>query len=53
MAGSGLTWTAAELDTYLTDPAKEVPGTTMGFAGVKDAAKRADDHRLPQDPVRA
>lgn len=41
MAGSGLTWNAATLDTYLADPRKLVPGTTMGFGGVKDDAKRA------------
>lgn len=41
MADSGLTWNAATLDTYLTDPKKLVPGTTMSFGGVKDDAKRA------------
>jgi cytochrome c2 len=42
MADSSLTWNQATLDTYLTDPKALVPGTTMAFGGVKDAAKRAD-----------
>lgn len=42
MAGSGLTWSAAELDTYLTAPSQLVPGTKMSFPGLKDAAQRAD-----------
>jgi len=42
MMASGLTWNAATLDTYLTDPKKLVPGTTMSFGGVKDGAKRAE-----------
>ena len=42
MLDSGLTWNEATLDRYLTDPKAVVPGTTMAFAGVKDAAKRAE-----------
>jgi cytochrome c len=42
MKKSGLTWSAAELDTYLTAPSATVHGTKMTFAGVKDATKRAD-----------
>jgi len=30
---AGLTWTFANLDTFLTAPQKFVPGTAMGFAG--------------------
>lgn len=40
MKESGLTWDEATLDTYLKDPRKVVPGTIMGFGGVKDDAKR-------------
>jgi len=41
MKAYGQTWTAANLDTFLTAPTKAVPGTYMTFAGVKDPAKRA------------
>ena len=41
MKAYGQVWGAANLDAYLTAPAKAVPGTKMTFAGVKDAAKRA------------
>jgi cytochrome c len=37
---SGVTWDEQNLDTYLTDPKKFVPGTKMLFAGVK-----SDDDR--------
>jgi cytochrome c len=39
---ANLTWDAATLDKYLESPKTVVPGTTMTFAGVKDATKRAD-----------
>lgn len=39
---SGITWDAAKLDPYLTDPRAVVPGTIMGFPGLKDAQQRAD-----------
>ena len=35
-------WTFAELNDWLTKPAAYAPGTKMTFAGVKDAAQRAD-----------
>ena len=38
---SGLTWTPANLDTFLTGPDKMVPGTTMPMT-VPDAGDRAD-----------
>lgn len=41
MTRSGKTWNNATLDTFLTAPAKLIPGTTMAFAGVSDANKRA------------
>jgi cytochrome c len=39
---SGLTWDAATLDRYLTSPGTVIPHTTMTYAGLKDAKKRAD-----------
>lgn len=42
MLDSGLTWNQATLDRFLNDPKAVVPGTTMAFGGVKDAAKRAE-----------
>jgi cytochrome c len=41
LKASGITWTAAKLDTFLQGPAKLVPGTKM-FMTVPDAAQRAD-----------
>ena len=32
----------ALLDRFLRDPLQAVPGTTMTYAGVKDARERAD-----------
>src|SRR5688500_7813142 len=40
MKESGLTWNQAGLDRYLADPRGVVPGTTMAYNGVKDAAQR-------------
>jgi cytochrome c2 len=42
MKDSGLTWNQANLDRFLDNPQGVVPGTTMAFAGVKDAGKRAE-----------
>jgi cytochrome c len=41
-AASGLTWDAATLDRYLTSPSAVVPHTTMTYAGLKDAQRRAN-----------
>ncbi|MFP5417543.1 MAG: c-type cytochrome [Gammaproteobacteria bacterium] len=35
-------WDRKTLDLFLADPMKVVPGTTMGYAGVKDRRERAD-----------
>jgi len=35
-------WTPGELDTYLSDPRKLVPGTKMIFPGLKDEKERQD-----------
>jgi cytochrome c len=41
LKGSGVTWTAPELDRFLTDPGKAIPGTAMPIT-VPDAKQRAD-----------
>ena len=52
---AGEKWTFADLDKFLTDPKAFVPGTAMGFAGLKDPGDRADVilylHSLSDDPV--
>lgn len=35
-------WTDANLDAWLTRPAKWAPGTKMAFAGIADAKRRKD-----------
>ena len=42
MRRSGIVWNARTLDRFLADPLGAVPGTTMGYDGVKDARERAD-----------
>jgi cytochrome c len=39
---ANLTWDPATLDRYLEAPRTVIPGTKMTYAGLKDAAKRAD-----------
>lgn len=39
---SGITWDDASLDKWLLSPAKDVPGTKMIFAGIKDDTDRAN-----------
>ena len=41
MRRSNIVWTRASLDRFLTAPMRAVPGTSMGYDGVKDAAERA------------
>jgi cytochrome c len=38
----GVTWDAATLDKYLTNPRAMVPDTSMVYAGLKNDAERAD-----------
>jgi cytochrome c len=38
----GWTWTFENLDHFLTDPKGVVPGTAMGFAGIKNPTQRAN-----------
>jgi cytochrome c len=42
MKGSGLTWDEKNLDRYLENPGQFLPGNHMTFAGIPDAATRAD-----------
>jgi cytochrome c len=42
LKGSGITWTPQTLDTFIADPQQRVPGNRMPFAGMPDAADRAD-----------
>ncbi len=42
MRRSGIVWSDETLDRFLADPLKTVPGTTMGYAGIKKADERRD-----------
>jgi cytochrome c len=42
MKRSGITWNARSLDRFLAAPLRVVPGTAMGYDGVKDPSERAD-----------
>jgi cytochrome c2 len=42
MKHSGIIWTPQTLDTFISDPQKAVPANRMPYAGMKDAAARAD-----------
>ena len=42
MQRSKIVWSEATLDRFLADPLRAVPGTAMGYAGVKDPKERAD-----------
>ena len=42
MKSSGITWTAEQLDAYLSAPKKLVPGGRMKYEGLADPAARAD-----------
>ena len=42
MRRSGIQWTAQALDTFLADPQASVPANRMPYAGLPDAAARAD-----------
>ena len=39
---SGLAWTVKSLDEFIADPQKLVPANRMPYAGMPDAADRAD-----------
>jgi len=42
MRKSGITWTPQTLDQYIADPQKSIPANRMPYAGLTDAAARAD-----------
>jgi cytochrome c len=42
MREARIVWNERTLDVFLQDPMKALPGTAMGYAGVKDAQERAD-----------
>ena len=42
LKAKGGDWSFDELNKFLADPKKDIPGTKMAFAGEKDDAKRAD-----------
>jgi cytochrome c len=42
MKNSGITWDEAQLDEYIADPKKKIPGNKMLFPGVKDEVERSD-----------
>ena len=39
---SGITWTPQAVDTFIADPQAAVPANRMPYAGLPDAADRAD-----------
>jgi cytochrome c len=41
MKASDIVWSARTLDRFLANPARMVPGTTMGYAGIADRSERA------------
>lgn len=42
MTASGRVWTEANLDAYLAAPAASMPGSRMPYAGMRNAADRAN-----------
>ena len=42
MKKSGITWTAQTLDEFIADPQKRILANRMPYAGLTDAAARAD-----------
>ncbi len=42
MKNSGITWDEANLNEYIADPKKKIPGNKMVFIGLKDEADRAN-----------
>lgn len=42
MKAAKVTWSSATLDSYVTGPARLIPGNKMAFAGVANPTERAD-----------
>ncbi|MDB5942642.1 MAG: cytochrome [Ramlibacter sp.] len=53
MRESAIVWDARTLDRFIEDPMNAVPGTAMGYAGVKDPKERADLIAWLQQATRA
>lgn len=49
--GSAIKWDAATLDKWLTRPSAVIPGTSMAFGGVPNAAERASIIAYLKKPV--
>ena len=41
MKSANFTWTPQNLDAFLADPQKKVPGNTMPYPGITDSKQRA------------
>jgi cytochrome c len=42
LTSSGVVWTNAKLDAWITSPSALVPGNKMPFSGISNAGQRAD-----------
>lgn len=42
MKEANFVWDERTLDWFLINPMQAIPGTTMGYAGIQDAAERSD-----------
>ena len=42
MKRSGVTWNERELDAYIAEPQKKIPGNRMPYSGMPEARDRAD-----------
>jgi cytochrome c len=42
LKAAGWKWDAQHIDTWITDPKADLPGTKMTFAGLKDPKDRTD-----------
>lgn len=53
MRESKIVWNAKTLDHFLQSPMQAIPGTSMGYAGVKNPVERADLIAWLQQATRA
>lgn len=49
--GAAIKWDAATLDKWLTRPSAVIPGTSMAFGGVPNAAERASIIAYLKKPI--
>lgn len=42
MKRSGVTWSERELDAYIAEPQKKIPGNRMPYSGMPESRDRAD-----------